>query len=1119
MGSSSIRAGQAYIELTTKDSKLVKGLANAQLRLKAFGASVTDLGAKFAGLFAAMAVPLGFVTKNFADFDDQMRLFQGLTGIADDKLEDLTETARKLGRETSYTAAQVAAGMVALARMGFTADEVNRSIKNFMNLDRATGMKDLGMSAEIAAAAMRSFGMSAASTSRIADVLTATANGSSQTLTDVGEALKMAAPNARMANATLEDTCAMLGVLANMGIKGSMAGAALAKTFQRLASGKGVAVLEGKGIQTKDANGNLRNMRDILTDIAKVTKTMGTADKIAFLTDVFDVRGVKGGGLIAGNLKDLDAMIDKIAKSGGLAEETARKMDSGIGGAFRIFNAALSDVGLEIGKIVGEYIRPYMDAIGGVLNHISKWAKENKEIIIGIVKVGAAVGAAGAALLALGATVKILAFSCGGLAMAFRGVAVAVMLPLRAFALLASVIGLVKTAIAGIPVLIAAVKTAALTAAVAIKAFAMSGVFAKAAMVLLTGAVGVAKLAVLAAIGAMSAATLAVRGLMLGVTGLKIVITAIPPAFAAVKAAIAATVAVLSAAKAAFLGLHLAVNLPIVAVGLLHIAMVKIRAVFVAMSAVVAAVRTAITGFNIVTAVSSGIVAAWGAAIAGCKAVAVGFAAAFGAAKTAIMGFSVVQAASAGIQAAWNAVVGASKTVMLTMTAAFAAAKAAIVGFNIATAASRVLMVAWNGILAVGKAIMTAFAAVFGAARTAVMSFNIVQAVGTGLQAAYNAVMHAGTVVIGLFTAALTALKTVFLTLKVVSVAAWTAALGPTIAFIAVAGAVVAIVMLMTDAFNMVWNAILDLGDGFSAAFATIREVARDSYDAIKIAFAAGDLAGAAKVGLAALSVVWREGLMPLKKAWYDFRYFLADSWTFVVGEIAGGANELWYGLLSGLKSIGNGIANAWDSLWNGIIGAFEATIGNLKKKWIQFKGFFDDDVDVDVEIRKVDEEIAANRTERARRSNEAVNRRAGEARQLDDERERSAENLRAMTEREMRDNRADYEQMISDASRGIEDAKRSWRDAMEEVRKNAAAKDASPAAARIEDRQKKIEDSRNVLEGRVSGKVFGDFSARAAMMAIGDSGIQEKIAQFGEETAKNTKDMADEFKNNWTLR
>lgn len=1105
MGSSAIRAGEAFIELTTRDTKLAKGLLNAQAQLKTFGNAVNDIGMKFTAMTAAMTVSLGFVTKNFADFDDQMRIAKAKSEATEAEFEKMTELARKLGRETSYTAAQVAQGMAAMAAGGFKAEAIMKSIGDFMNLDRATSMNNLAESIRYATAAMNSFGLSAADASRISDVLTATANGSSQNMTDLGEALSALGANANMSNVTLEDTCAMLGVLANMGIKGSAAGTALARTFQRLVSGKGVAVLDEKKIKTS-VNGNLRNMRDILTDIAKVTQKMGSAEKLAFLTEVFDVRGLKGGGVLSGELKSIDAMMEKIAKSGGLAKKTAQEMDSGIGGALRIFNSALSDVGLEIGKIVGEYIRPYMDAIGGVLNHISEWAKANKVIIIGIVKVGAAVGVAGAALLALGMTTKVLAFSCGGLALALRVVATAVFLPLRAFGLLAAVFGLVKTAIIGIPALLVAVKTACIAAVAAVNALGASGIFVKASMLLLAGAVGVAKLAILAAMGAVTAATLVIRGLMLGLTGLKI--------------AVVATFSALAAAKAAFLGLNLAITAPIVAIGLLHIAMAKIQIVFAAISGVVLAVKSAIAGFNIAAAVSTGIAAAWSAALAFCQTVVAGFSAAFGTVKAAITGFNIAQAVSTGIMAAWNAVAAAGHAVMAALTGAFAAVKAAVLGFNLAAAASHALMVAWNGIVVVGKTIWAAFVSLFGAAKAAVAGFNIVQAVGTALQTAYNAVMHAGTVVVGIFTSALAALKTVFLGLKVAAVASWTAVIGPALVFVAAAGAVVAVVLAMTDAFKMIWESIKELGSGFSAAFGTIKKVAKETYEAIKIAFSAGDLAGAAKVGLAALKVVWLAGIMPLKKAWYDFKFFLADSWTIVSSEILKLGNNMWYGLLIGLKAVGNGIANAWDALWNGVIGAFEKTVGTMKKKWIQFKGFFDSDEEIEAKIREVDEEIAANQSERARRSNAAVNRRNAEMDQLKAERDRKNSEIDRRTQTGMAENRADYDRSMREAAQGLEDAQRDWKAAMDEVKKKAAEKSASPTS--VEAKIPKIEQIQTSLAEKTGGKAVAGFDARALAGLFGNAkadSTAERQAKSSENIERTVRDISTKLDKTGSIR
>ena len=68
-----IRAGRAFVELFTDDSKLVRGLRRAEKKLKNFGARIGAMGRKMATLGAAAAAPLAVSTKIFAGFDDQMR--------------------------------------------------------------------------------------------------------------------------------------------------------------------------------------------------------------------------------------------------------------------------------------------------------------------------------------------------------------------------------------------------------------------------------------------------------------------------------------------------------------------------------------------------------------------------------------------------------------------------------------------------------------------------------------------------------------------------------------------------------------------------------------------------------------------------------------------------------------------------------------------------------------------------------------------------------------------------------------------------------------------------------------------------------------------------------------
>ena len=137
--SGNVRAGRAFVEIMLDQTRFERGLKAAQSRLKSFGASVTSLGTRMLGIATLAATPLAFATKAFADFDDEMRTARAVTGAADAEFRAMTETAERLGRETSFTARQVAEGMTALGRMGLRAGDINAAIPAVLDLARATG--------------------------------------------------------------------------------------------------------------------------------------------------------------------------------------------------------------------------------------------------------------------------------------------------------------------------------------------------------------------------------------------------------------------------------------------------------------------------------------------------------------------------------------------------------------------------------------------------------------------------------------------------------------------------------------------------------------------------------------------------------------------------------------------------------------------------------------------------------------------------------------------------------------------------------------------------------------------------------------------------------------------
>ena len=443
--SGNVRAGKAFVELMLDQTKLERGLKSAQAKIRNFGNSLTSAGKSMVTVATLAAAPFAYATKTFAGFDDEMRLVKGVTGATKKEFQSLTAVAEKLGRETSFTAKQVAEAMTALGRMGFKPKEIENAIPAVLNLSRATGT-DLGEAAEIAANNMRVFGIESSRMTEVADILTATANGSAQTLTDLAEGLKMAGPQAAAAKDSIVNVSGALGVLANMGIRGSLAGTALRKAYSQFANTKIQSKLKAVGIATTDANGNLRAMPEIMADIARHMNSLPTASRIAFAEEIFDLRGSLAGLQLGGNIDQLNDFISKLKTVEGTAANTAKEMDAGIGGAFRIFMSAVEGCQIAIGRIIGEALTPYMNKLSTVLTGVAEWIAAHKEVVLMAVKVIAGFLAAGAALITLGLLFKGVAIAVGVLSTAFTVLKTVILAPVIAVKALVAAFALLKTA-------------------------------------------------------------------------------------------------------------------------------------------------------------------------------------------------------------------------------------------------------------------------------------------------------------------------------------------------------------------------------------------------------------------------------------------------------------------------------------------------------------------------------------------------------------------------------------------------------------------------------------------------------------------------------------------------
>ncbi len=402
-----VNAAQAVVQIVGDNNNLAKVLENSTGRLAIFANSALAIGTRLSIIGVEMLAPFKEAVSVFAAFDDAMRTVASVASTTASSFQVLTNQAKQLGASTSFTAQQVADGMAALGRMGFGSGQISASISSMMDLSKATGT-ELAQAAEIAANNMAVFGINASQAEHVADILAITANSSAQKLEDLGEALKTAGPFAASAGQSLEQAAAAIGVLANMGIRGAMAGTALAKSYKRLSDASVRKYLkEMFNIDPTDGNGRLRDTATVLGEIGKAIRDLGSAERISVLDRIFEARGALGGGTLSVNTEAIDKLLVKINSLDGYASRAARKMESGLGGSMRVLSSSMEGLKISIGDALEPMLTSLVNSLSSIIGSVKEFVTLNRSLVVGLTAVVGALTGIATVLASLGAAIGI----------------------------------------------------------------------------------------------------------------------------------------------------------------------------------------------------------------------------------------------------------------------------------------------------------------------------------------------------------------------------------------------------------------------------------------------------------------------------------------------------------------------------------------------------------------------------------------------------------------------------------------------------------------------------------------------------------------------------------------
>jgi TP901 family phage tail tape measure protein len=388
--------GSIFISLGLR-STLDEDVDKAEGKLAKAGTNLKSIGTSLMKTVSLPIIAVGTdILHTSVQFETAMNKVMALTEAPAGEFDKLRQSAIKLGADTVFSAGQAADAMGILAQAGLGTSDILKAARPIMDL-AAAGEVEMAQAADFATSAMYGFGKGSDDLTHIVDVMTKGAAASNASVTSLAEALNYAAPIAKLAGVSMEETVAAIGTLSNAGVQGMKAGTGLRAVFAALLdpSKQATKVLEHFGVSVAALQSGVLKPLDAL----KKLSAAGVQT-----SDLFKIFGREAAG-VAGILGANSDATDKLAKSfvnaDGTASKMADTMQSGVVGAvnqikgsWETLQLAIADSGLK---------KVFEEVLLGATDFFNMLAKTNPETLKLATILAVVAAAAGPVIVALGA--------------------------------------------------------------------------------------------------------------------------------------------------------------------------------------------------------------------------------------------------------------------------------------------------------------------------------------------------------------------------------------------------------------------------------------------------------------------------------------------------------------------------------------------------------------------------------------------------------------------------------------------------------------------------------------------------------------------------------------------
>lgn len=363
------------IQIVTKGADLAKRqfdkLEGSTKKTNTSFAKLAKVGAT-AGVVIGTALTKALIeaTRAFVAFDDAMTQSLAIMQTTEEQQNAMARSARDVALETRISAEQSAEAFFFLASAGLDAEQSISALPQVAKFAQA-GMFDMATATDLATDAQSALGLTVSDAeqnlenlTRVTDVLVKANTLANASVQQFSEALTNKAGSAlKVANKSIEEGVAVLSAFADRGVKGAEAGEKLNQLLRDIprATAKNSEEFAKLNLQMFDADGNLKNVADLIEELDSVLAPMSDELKASTLDQLGLNRGVADAVKILSGAGDaIRTYQDKLEDAGGVTQEVADKQVESLQGQLEILGSKFGEVGL---RIIEEYEPAFQDAI------------------------------------------------------------------------------------------------------------------------------------------------------------------------------------------------------------------------------------------------------------------------------------------------------------------------------------------------------------------------------------------------------------------------------------------------------------------------------------------------------------------------------------------------------------------------------------------------------------------------------------------------------------------------------------------------------------------------------------------------------------------------------------